>query len=661
MKKTTFVCYGNSPRDNAFVYNESPRNGKSEEFFAFILPGNPVWSSELRELFRMAISTSRMGSARSYFIRFIDSLKEKFSIKTDLKDVFLDSIILLLIKRGNEIHFLHNRDLNIVHWDGSKQPEKISRFTSTLEFSFDQDEEQPDLFNKSLEELFLLRKVENLTGKHTLIFTPSVEFADRNRELFLNSIFFPSFEVPDTKGVNLGTNLHLPAIHWNIKSLQPEIKESRLKICKLRKISIPIVSGIIAAVMAAAIFFWPFSDSSDPKVQEDKILLSASDVSENIAEEKYSSNKEKENKNVSSAESSKAGKTAEKADKQNVSVKPQNDSKQESVKSVITKIELKRAWRKKFTQPVTSSPVLCGNNVMFGCRDGFIYAFSENGDFKWKNNLGAGVGSSPLCSEDRKVIVCDYQGDIVYFDSENGDVLWKTSLGSKIVSTPSITRKRLFTGTMAGDLYSIGLENGEKGWKKHLGSAIWSSIVTGKDFIIAATVDGHLIKLDLQGNILWITDPGGEIYSTPICIEKRDFVIIGTNNKLISAFSLSDGSLLWQYTVSGMVRGTPATDGEKIIIGTDDGKIYSFSMSGRILWMQDVGNIVRSKPLIYGKVVFITGYNTKLTAIDINSGNIIDTFGVESAIYSSPLYFNGRMYFGSNDGFFHSIDIDKKD
>jgi outer membrane protein assembly factor BamB len=160
---------------------------------------------------------------------------------------------------------------------------------------------------------------------------------------------------------------------------------------------------------------------------------------------------------------------------------------------------------------------------------------------------------------------------------------------------------------------------------------------------------------------LWKTDPGGEIYSTPICLEKNNFVIIGTNNKLISAFSLSDGSLLWQYTVSGEVRGTPATDGKRIIIGTDDGKIYSLSMSGRILWMQGVGNIVRSKPLIYGEFVFITGYNTKLSVININSGNIIDTFGVESTIYSSPLYFNGKIFFGSNDGFFHSIDIDRKD
>ena len=661
MKKTAFVCYGNKARDNVFIYNESPRNGKGEEFFAFILPGNPVWNNKMREFFRIAISTSRMGSAQSYFIGFLNNLKEKLKEEAELKDIFSDSIILLLIKRGNEIYFLHNRELNIVHWDGSAQSKEINRFISTVEFSYDHDEGQSDLFDKSLEELFLLRRISSISGRHTLIFTPSVEFADRYRELFLNSVFFPSFEVPETKGVDVGADLHLPAIHWNTESLEYVTKENKLNLGRQRKISIPMVSGIVAAVLAAAIFFWPFSDTKDTNKGNNNILLSASDVSKKPGSEETSANKETQGENTFYEESSEAGKTTAIVHEQNESVKSQSNTNQKVIKSGVPKIVMKRVWRKKFTQPVTSSPVLCGRNVMFGCRDGFIYGFSDNGDFKWKYNLGAGVGSSPLCSKDGKVIGCDYQGDVVCLNPENGDVLWESSLGSKIISTPSITRKSLFAGTMDGDLYSVNLENGGKGWKKHLGSSIWSSIVTGEDYIIVATVDGHLIKLDLQGNVLWKTDPGGEIYSTPICLEKNNFVIIGTNNKLISAFSLSDGSLLWQYTVSGEVRGTPVTDGKRIIIGTDDGKIYSLSMSGRILWMQGVGNVVRSKPLIYGGLVFITGYNAKLSAIDLNSGNIIDTFGVESAIYSSPMYFNGRIFFGSNGGFFHSIDIDRKD
>ncbi len=661
MKKTAFVCFGNKERDNAFVYNESPRNENGEEFFVFILPGDPAWSGRLREFFRIAISTSRMGSAKSYFIRFLSNIKERLKEEADLKNIFSDSMILLLIKRGNEIYFLHNRETNIVHWDGSVQKEDINRLMLTVELSSGHGNEQPDLFDKSLEELFLLRRISSLSGRHSLIFTPSAEFADRYRELFLNSVFFPSFEVPDADGVNVETDMHLPAIHWNVEKKDDTTGENGLDMRKFRKLSIPLASGIIAAALAAFIFFWPFADNQDKKNDKGNILLSAGDASRKTGSEKFSADKQKPGKNIYSEESFEAEKRAERIPEQNEILKTQNITLQEVVKNAGSKIKLKRSWRKKFAKPVTSSPVLCAQNIIFGCRDGFLYSFSDKGDFKWKYNLGEGVGSSPLCFKEEKVIGCDYQGDIVCLDPENGEILWENSIESKIISSLAIIKKSLLVGTMAGDLYSISLDDGGIGWKKHLGSGIWSSIVTVKDYIVVATVDGNLIKLDSKGKILWQIEPGGEIYSTPVCLEKENCVVVGTNNKLISAFSLSDGSLLWQYTVSSKVRGTPATDGKRIVIGTDDGKVYSFNMSGRILWMQVIGKAVRSKPLIYGKVIFITGYNTKLTAIDIDSGNIIDTFNVESPIYSSPLYFNDRIFFGSNDGHFHSIDIVQKD
>ncbi|MDZ7859976.1 MAG: PQQ-binding-like beta-propeller repeat protein [Candidatus Krumholzibacteriota bacterium] len=660
MRKTAFVCYGNSPRDRAFVYNEIPRNEKGEEFFVFILPGNPRWSAKLREFFRIAISTSRMGSSRSYFIRLLSNIRESLTAEADLKEIFSGSIILFLIKRGNEIYFLHNRELNIVCGDSSNQSGDIYRLTAIENLTENINKGQPDLFNKSIEELFLLRKVRELPEKHTLIFTPSAEFADRYGELFLDSVFFPSFEVPDSGGIRVGTDLHLPSIHWNFKDSGNVTKEKRLNMNKMRKVSIPAVSGILAAVLAAVIFFWPFADKTkkENNNQKENVLLSAGDISENIDSENRSSNNINGNGDGSIDESSGPEITGS---EQKYTVKQQEDSGLKESGNKLADIALKSAWKKKFSRPVTSSPVLCGKNIIFGCRDGFLYSFSQRGDFIWKYNLGAGVGSSPLCSKEGEVFGCDYEGNVVCLNSEDGSLNWENSLGSKIISTPSITGDFLITGTMTGDLHSVNVRSGKKVWRKHLGSAIWSSIVTGDDYIITATVDGHLIKLDLEGNILWTVDPGGEIYSTPICSENDDLVIIGTNNKLISGFSFSEGSLLWQHNAIGKVRSTPATDGKRVIIGTESGMIYSLNMSGKILWMQDIGRVVRSKPVIHKEVVFITGYNTKLSAIDIKTGNIIDTYSTGSAIYSSPLFFNGKIYFGSNNGLFHSIDITEND
>src|SRR6056297_2292759 len=144
MRKTAFVCYGKSPRDRAFVYNETPRNEKGEEFFVFILPGNPRWSAKLREFFRIAISTSRMGSSRSYFIRLLSNIRDSLTEEADLEEIFSGSIILFLIKRGNEIYFLHNRELNIVCGGSPNQSDDINRLTVIEDLKENISKGQPD-------------------------------------------------------------------------------------------------------------------------------------------------------------------------------------------------------------------------------------------------------------------------------------------------------------------------------------------------------------------------------------------------------------------------------------------------------------------------------------------------------------------------------------
>ncbi len=640
MKKTAFICYGDQSTEQAFVYNEIPRRKGGEEFFVFFNPCGSPYRENLKEFYRIAISTSRMGSAENYFIRFLKNAQEKLDPGIDTNELLDNSIVLLMIRRGPDIYFMHNRGIKVLHWDGTGREVGNGGVFSQIRIGKDHGIDQADLFSNSLDEAFILNVARETSGNHTMVFVPSEEYAARHRETFMNSVFFPSFEVPDERGVSADTGLDLPAIHWS-GEVKIDNKEERLRDkMKKRKFSIPMISGIASAVLAYLIFFGPFSGQNQQKAEDD-ILLSVEDSGTGSG---YTENTGSGRSETDSGENSMARSV-------------NDDAGSENRNTPSSGIEIKKLWSKKFGKGVTSSPAYCGGNVVFGCRDGHVYAFTPEGDFKWKYSCEAGVGSSPVVISPQILAACDYNGTMHCLNAASGDLQWKISLGNKIISTPSVYGERIYAGTMGGNIFSIGAAGGKIHWKKKIGSAIWAGLKTGDDYIIAASVDGRLVRLNHDGEIAWKIEPGGEIYSTPLCVERKDLLIIGTNRNLISAVSLSEGSLLWQYSVSSEVRSVPSTDGERIIIGTDDGKVYALSLEGRMLWMQGLGQAVRSKPLVSKDRVFITGYNSKLNTIDTMSGNVVDTYQTESRIYSSPLKVGERIFFGTNGGFFHSVEI----
>ena len=644
MEKTSFVCTGSKSSSRAFVYSELPRKRSNEEFFAFFLSTDPARRDKLKWLFRKAISTSRMGTARNYFLKFLNKITEKVQQDSDLLD---GSIILLMIKRGQRVHLLYNRGVRIVHWNGSRREEGSESILTPLKL--DAGIEQPDLFDKKTEELFFLRRIDRLTGNHTILFVPSEEFAARYREEFLDSVFFPSFKVSEGENVNLETEYDIPGIHWNMEKRRTEEKERFSDKMKKMNVSIPIITGIAAAIIAILIFFNPFGGDDGAEVGNGNLLFSAQDdpAQETSADNNTEAPEETGTPGTERAE----GETVQ----QNRGGSPAESLPGQS--GAAEKLKLVRIWRKKFERPVTSSPATDGKGIIFGCRDGYLYSYSGDGTARWKYNFNSGVGSSPVMVPGGRVTCADYQGDLACLETQTGEKVWELALGSKVVSTPASLGKLLFVGTMSGDLHCVDADTGSEVWKRKLGDGIWSSIWAEGDYVVAATVDGFIKKLDRNGKIIWSETPGRDIYSTPLCIPGEDLIVIGTNKGLISAFRLSDGVLKWQYSVNDEVRSTPAAHGDNIVLGTDDGKVYCFNIEGRMKWMQDIGMAVRSKPLLMDGVVYITSYESKLTAIDLSTGNVLAEYPVESRIYSSPLYYDGKIFFGTNGGFFHSVEV----
>jgi outer membrane protein assembly factor BamB len=66
-----------------------------------------------------------------------------------------------------------------------------------------------------------------------------------------------------------------------------------------------------------------------------------------------------------------------------------------------------------------------------------------------------------------------------------------------------------------------------------------------------------------------------------------------------------DGSPLWSFPTRGKVDSSPVICGDKVVVGSDDGRIYMVSLEkGTELWSYEIGRPVGSSPAVAeGKVV----------------------------------------------------------
>ena len=617
MKKTAFVCFGSDKGQNPLVYQELPRRENGEEFFLFFSPVTGSHEGILRELFRDTISASRLGHPSSYFLGFLNRFKSLAGTADRAGEILAKISITAMIRRGEEIYLLSNRSVEVIHWDAaSAKAERIQQYPGVVEISLKEEKEQGDLFEQPVEDLFTLRHFKVREGDHTLLLVPSREFFGRFREQFNNSVFFPSFEIPEETGIDIETTSTFAAIHWDTIERVPE--EGAIMQQKRKRIPLPVMVGVPTLIIMLLILFIPRGDKQPGvEIKDQSPLLS---VQEGEAET------------------------------------PAAEAVVKEREAGTGEVSLIEAWKKGFDHPITSSPAFCGGRIFFGCRDGSLYAYSPEGEMLWHYKSGGGIGASPFCIGDR-VIAANYGGDIFCLDSGSGSKIWTFAASDRIVSSPRIRGDLVVVGTMEGNLIALDLEDGSRRWAKKIGDAVWAGATIGKDYVIAATTDGSLVKLDHRGKIIWTAKPGGGIRSTPVCMDGRDLVVFGTKDNYLYAYSLSEGNLMWRHLCGGEINASPISNGSEILVGCDDGHLYALTMSGQRKWRRSIGGTVLSRPYIMDDVVFVTSYGSKIVAIDIESGDVKSAYSTSSQVYSSPLVVGDRVYFGSNGGVLYSLWI----
>jgi outer membrane protein assembly factor BamB len=323
--------------------------------------------------------------------------------------------------------------------------------------------------------------------------------------------------------------------------------------------------------------------------------------------------------------------------------------------AVATAPRLAENWRRTFGHAVTSSPASREALLIFGCRDGSVYAVErDNGRTRWTVPLSGGVGASPVVHEN-SVVLADYSGTVVALSADDGSVRWRRKLPERIVSTASISGDRVALGCYDGRAYCLSLADGQVLWTRATGGMIRGSVAATGGVFYVASYDGYLYALSAEnGDVRWRYRVGGNVSSSPFT--RGDVVVVGSPDGSLHAVDAEKGSTRWTYMTNGPVKSSPIVENGLVYAGSNDKSVYCLNVSdGSMVWTYETGDIVLARPAVRGGTVYVGSYDGYLYCLDAGTGELLDRFKSEGEIYSSPLVDADAVYFGTNSGHFIAL------
>jgi len=176
-----------------------------------------------------------------------------------------------------------------------------------------------------------------------------------------------------------------------------------------------------------------------------------------------------------------------------------------------------------------------------------------------------------------------------------------------------------------------------------------AGISIGYNSIIYYTAGGKLIASDYNGNKIWELWLAAEISTTPLV--GKDSTIYFSSGSLKTIYAVKiDGSIKWDYKSNTDIwNSSLGIDREGNIYFITNSTLSVLSQKGVLLWELYDARILSGADAGFsfspdGKIIYLQGYNVSLLAIDINSREVLWTFGDRWLKSSAVVDNQGNVY-----------------
>lgn len=249
---------------------------------------------------------------------------------------------------------------------------------------------------------------------------------------------------------------------------------------------------------------------------------------------------------------------------------------------------------------------------------------------------------------------------VTAFDLQTGELIWTTQWegaikvppfaavnGSWIKSTPALGPGSLLVLGVRDELVCLDPSSGKTKWRVDLAErfgsrrpmfgAVCSPLIDGDGVYIQG--GGAVLKLSLaDGATRWrelADEEDDDAFSSPIITTLAGVkqLVVQTRTRLCGV-SVDDGSLLWSETIQAyrnMNVLTPTVIGDQIFTASHSGRSLLFEItrsdaqwSVQERWSQKV-QAYMSSPVVDEDTIYLHSKNERLTAMDIDTGEILWT------------------------------------
>lgn len=271
---------------------------------------------------------------------------------------------------------------------------------------------------------------------------------------------------------------------------------------------------------------------------------------------------------------------------------------------------------------------------------------SAAGDERWSFLAGDSIFASPAIGPNGGVFIATREGVTADATSTDGDLYalnpdgslrWRfTGATDWIDGSPSVSPAGIvFAPSWDGSVYALDTASGELLWQFATTGPVVAGAACHQQTVYVASTDGLLYALDAAtGAERWVAsnpDSFSPLAATPVLSDDGSVLFVGDEAGYCSAFSTTDGSLLWSFSITE-ADPPDATTGVAVVAPAA---------------LDTAGN------------PYFTCKNGRLYALHGQTGQLRWSFPATEPILSAPAITpDGTVLFASKDGYLYGVDLE---
>lgn len=285
---------------------------------------------------------------------------------------------------------------------------------------------------------------------------------------------------------------------------------------------------------------------------------------------------------------------------------------------------------------------------------------------------GSGTLYRVFVTPNKLLYIGSDDGYLYALEAATGLQHWKFHTGGVIRSSPTVAAGTVYVGSGDGNLYAIDSATGLQKWKHGFSQPVYScpTVSGGAVYIYCAA---NLLSLDTATGIAKWQYATGDLTNnieSPTVANGMVYLSTFDGNFTVGAVDATTGTLVWGYH-GGIGRSNPAVVNGVVYAGDEGNKLVALDAgTGTLKWRYYDGNFGSgTSPTVAAGKVFIGAYDGSIYAFDGAAGTLQWKFasngiqymgyqndGITVGMWSSPVYANGIVFGGNNDGENYAIN-----